>query len=63
MKCGISSLSRIREGGMDCLSVIYEVNQSRARLVIPIAESLFVSMVWSIVWKAEDKSRRIIIEP
>ena len=45
----MGGLSRIREGGMDCLSVMYEVNQSRARLVIPIAESLFVSMVWSIV--------------
>ena len=45
----MGGLSRIREGGMDCLSVMYEVNQSRARLVIPIAESLFVSMAWSIV--------------
>ena len=30
----------------DCLSVMYEVNQSRARLVIPIVESLCVSMVY-----------------
>ena len=30
----------------ECLSVMYEVNQPRAMLVIPIAESLFVSMVW-----------------
>ena len=42
---------------------MYEVNQSMAMLVIPIEESLFVSMVWSIVSKAEDKSRRIIMEP
>ena len=47
----------------DCLLLIYEVNQARAMLVIPIEESLFVSMVWSIVSKAEDKSRRIIMEP
>ena len=46
-----------------CLSVMYEVNQSSARLVIPIEESLFKSMVWSIVPKAEDKSRSIIKEP
>ena len=47
----------------DCLSVMYEVNQSWARLVFSIEKSLFVSMVWSIVSKAEDKSRRIIMEP
>ena len=32
----------------DCLLLMYEVNQSMAMLVIPIEESLFVSMVWSI---------------
>ena len=47
----------------DYLLLMYEVNQSRAMLVIPIEESLFVSMVWSIVSKAEDKSRRITMEP